>query len=279
LLAQANARARIVSAAAAFPERADTALRRVSAAAVSLGCAAVDAMLGGGLCAGELTEVFGASASGKTQMCHQLAAVAAARAGGGRVVYIDTTASFSAGRLAEIAAARGMSVEHVLSRVEHVLAFDAQAVLVELRWLRESAAANPITVVIVDSVAAAFASVLARGRAKGHAMLSDAGTLLRSIAAVSGCVAVTTNFAYDGSYADGGGVKPALGAAWASSPHCRILLSRVGGGGGVSSSTAGGGGRVRRTATLAKSARAPTGVSAQFCLDERGVNDYDDAAA
>ena len=82
---QATARARIISAAAAFPERADALLERATAVLLSTGCTTIDAMLGGGLRAGEFTEVFGTSASGKTQLCHQLAVIAAAR--GGSVVY------------------------------------------------------------------------------------------------------------------------------------------------------------------------------------------------
>lgn len=163
-----------------------------------------------------------------------------------------------------------MPVEEVLARIEHVPVFDAQDVLVELRRLRGSAASQPTSLVVLDSVATAFSSVIARGRAKGHAMLSDAGSLLRSIAAVSGCVGVTTNFAFEGSYADGGGVKPALGAVWASSPHCRILLARS-----SSSSTTGGG--WHRTATLTKTNRAVTGASALFCLTEHGIIDDDTA--
>lgn len=164
-----------------------------------------------------------------------------------------------------------MPVEEVLARIEHVPAFDAQAVLVELRRLRGSAASQLTSLVVLDSVATAFSSVIARGRAKGHAMLSDAGSLMRSIAAVSGCVGVTTNFAFEGSYVDGGGVKPALGAVWASSPHCRILLARS----SSSSSTTGGG--WHRTATLTKTNRAVTGASALFCLTEHGIIDDDTA--
>jgi hypothetical protein len=61
------------------------------------GCDGIDDLLGGGLRQGQVTEITGPSASGKTQLC--LSAAASAAALGHRVVYVDTTGGFSATRI------------------------------------------------------------------------------------------------------------------------------------------------------------------------------------
>lgn len=66
------------------------------------GCTALDALLGGGLRRGALTELCGGSATGKTQLAMLAAAAAAAR--GASVVYVDSANSFSARRMAQLLA-------------------------------------------------------------------------------------------------------------------------------------------------------------------------------
>lgn len=57
-------------------------------------------MLSGGIREGQLTELVGESSSGKTQLCLSIALRTALRNEG--VIYLDTTASFSASRLVEM---------------------------------------------------------------------------------------------------------------------------------------------------------------------------------
>jgi RAD51-like protein 3 len=61
----------------------------------------VDALLGGGLRQGQLTEITGQSSSGKTQVCLCSASHVAARQLG-VVMYLDTSNSFSPSRIARI---------------------------------------------------------------------------------------------------------------------------------------------------------------------------------
>ena len=64
------------------------------------GISTLDALLGGGLREGQVTELFGASPSGKTQVCHCVSACAAWL--GYPVVYLTSNASFSPNRLVKL---------------------------------------------------------------------------------------------------------------------------------------------------------------------------------
>lgn len=64
------------------------------------GCHPVDVMLRGGFREGQVTELIGPSASGKTQLCHASAAACAAQ--GLRVCYVDSSNQFSTSRLLDL---------------------------------------------------------------------------------------------------------------------------------------------------------------------------------
>lgn len=69
------------------------------------GFARLDALLGGGLGAGAITDVYGPAASGKTQLAKQAAAACLAR--GGSAVLVDTTGKFMPARLLAMLGAIG----------------------------------------------------------------------------------------------------------------------------------------------------------------------------
>lgn len=68
---------------------------------VSTGCEPLDSLLGGGIEKGVISNFYGESGSGKTNVCIQIAAEVAEN--GDKVAYIDTEASFSAERFMQIA--------------------------------------------------------------------------------------------------------------------------------------------------------------------------------
>ncbi|VDK38540.1 unnamed protein product [Taenia asiatica] len=138
---------------------------------ISTGFSQLDSLLNGGLMTGEITEVFGASAVGKTLICHSAAAAAVIsshllqpdtpppespmEARGPTVLYLDTKGEFDATRLRNII--RSMlkkmcrledmndldhSIKHCLSRVWHRLVPGVQGLtdgLVETRLWAASA--------------------------------------------------------------------------------------------------------------------------------------------
>ena len=75
-------------------------------ARLSTGATALDALLGGGIETGSITELFGEFRTGKTQICHTLCVtcqMGSDQGGGeGRALYIDTEGTFRPERIAEV---------------------------------------------------------------------------------------------------------------------------------------------------------------------------------
>lgn len=67
---------------------------------ISTGSKAIDAMLGGGIRQGMITDIFGESGSGKTQLCFTLSVNCVKE--GGQVMFIDTAGTFRPERIVEI---------------------------------------------------------------------------------------------------------------------------------------------------------------------------------
>jgi DNA repair protein RadA len=78
---------------------------------ISTGSKNLDNMLYGGIETGAVTEIYGESTSGKSQLCHTLCSIVPQKEihGGviGKSIYVDTENSFRPERLVEIAKARG----------------------------------------------------------------------------------------------------------------------------------------------------------------------------
>lgn len=191
-------------------------------------------------------------------------------------MYLDTTCSFSPQRLVEIATAHGMPVEATLECIECRTVTDVSALLHQLYQLRARASTFDLALVVVDSIGAVFTPVVSRASAKANAMLVETAALLHELAAVGQCVVVTTNYAYVDRTTHS--ERPALGVAWASAPHCRLLLSRRSGGGSGARvgtlSERGEIGQQLRRITLVKSAYSPTHSHVNVRLARAGfVND------
>src|SRR5208283_870866 len=81
----------------------------------------LDALLAGGIETQAVTEFYGEFGSGKTQICHTtcVSAQLPVDQGGlnGSALYIDTESTFRPERIAQIAKAREMDVENVLSNI------------------------------------------------------------------------------------------------------------------------------------------------------------------
>ncbi len=119
-------------------------------ARLTSGSPGMDFLLGGGYRGGAITEVYGASNTGKTQLALQASVMAAAR--GHSTVYIDTESSFRPERLSEIAQARGVDPSEVLPRVFCV---EARTFAEELRAVARLAGASRAAsakLVVVDTV-------------------------------------------------------------------------------------------------------------------------------
>src|SRR5215467_1567968 len=95
--------------------------KRKSMLRCSTGSRALDELLLGGIEPQAVTEFYGESGSGKSEICHTLCAMARQpiESGGldSGVIYIDTEGTFRPERLEQIASARGLDHSHVLKGV------------------------------------------------------------------------------------------------------------------------------------------------------------------
>src|SRR5918996_5137061 len=89
---------------------------------ISTGSKNLDDLLLGGIETHAITEFYGAPGSGKTQICHTLAVMAAQNEKNEKVIYIDTEGKFRPERLVTIACSRGlvMDTTNWLSNILHV---------------------------------------------------------------------------------------------------------------------------------------------------------------
>jgi len=97
---------------------------------LSTGSKDLDALLGGGIETGSLTEIFGEFRTGKTQLCHTLCVTSQLpldQGGGeGKAMYIDTEGTFRPQRLVAIAERFGLDVETVLDNVAFARAHNSE---------------------------------------------------------------------------------------------------------------------------------------------------------
>lgn len=85
---------------------------------LSTGSISVDTLLGGGIESKSITEIFGESKAGKTQLCHTMAVTAQIHdKSPGKVAYIDTEGTFRPDRIKKIASRFDVDGDTVLSNI------------------------------------------------------------------------------------------------------------------------------------------------------------------
>ncbi|XP_078730116.1 DNA repair protein RAD51 homolog 4 [Lampetra fluviatilis] len=249
---------------AAFPSSAADAYEELLSCTAILptGCSRLDSLLDSGLYTGELTELAGGPATGKTQVCLSVAVTVACDLGQAvMLVMAGGAAGCLASRLLAMVQGKtpdsGASQVAALQRVQVARVFDAFALLDLLQDLR-------------------FYAVLTTERHDGLALLMHIGRELKSIAKEHALAVLVTNWVWR---EDGRRPMPSLGRAWSFLPNVRVLLeregerqgggARAGGGGGRE----GGGGTLVCRATLLKSSRQATGQSVSISVGALGVLD------
>jgi len=136
-------------------ETAGDSARRVSSFSFhSTGSPAIDRLLGGGFRAGTLTELFGRSNSGKSQLAMQAALVASCN--GMKSLYIDTEGAFRPERVEEIAKARGWETDGVLERITYARLDSASEQMEAIRRMDSRPATSACRLVILDTLTRNF---------------------------------------------------------------------------------------------------------------------------
>jgi len=124
------------------------------------GSAQLDALLGGGVETGQITEIFGEFRCGKTQLCHMLCVTCQLPIDDGgaesKALYIDTEGTFRPERLVSVARRYGLNHEDVLENVTYARAYNAEH---QDKLLLEAAAVfcdSRYALLIVDSATGLF---------------------------------------------------------------------------------------------------------------------------
>jgi len=127
----------------------------------STGSDSIDKLLGGGYRAGTLTELFGKSNSGKTQLAMQAILVAARD--GMKSLYIDTEGAFRPERVEGIARARGWGVDGVLEKMVYTRCDSSSEQVETVRRMSSRPATSDCRLVIIDTLTRNFSLDLPGG--------------------------------------------------------------------------------------------------------------------
>jgi len=140
--------------------------RRAKVFKVTTGCKAFDAMLGGGIESGSITETYAQYGGGKTQLAHALCVNMLKQDETAIAVYIDTEGTFRPERIEQFAKGVGLDASDALRRIKVARAFNAdhQMLLAEkVEDLIKKQNCN-VKLVIVDSLTSHFrAEFIGRG--------------------------------------------------------------------------------------------------------------------
>lgn len=124
---------------------------------ISTGSVAVDGLLGGGLETKSITEIYGESKGGKTQLCHTMAVTAQIHAKSpGKVAYIDTEGTFRPDRIKKIAARFDVDGDTVLSNIVYARCPTYESQMSILEPLAAMMAEDQFRLVIMDSITGCF---------------------------------------------------------------------------------------------------------------------------
>lgn len=219
---------------------------------ITTGCSSVDALLGGGLDRGAVTQVYGPPASGKTNLA--IAAAVETAVTGNRVLYIDTE-DLSADRFEQLAQAHGNdSVDELASRVivSEALGFEDQEEAVR----DATELAGTVDLIVLDS-ATGFYRLERTEREKGDALRAVARqvTHLLSLARRYDLAVLITNQVFTDP--DTEQSQPLGGHTLMHWSGTVLRLERFRGG--------------NRRATLEKHRSKPTGESTRFQITDTGL--------
>ena len=217
------------------------------------GIETLDALLGGGLREGQVTELFGPSPSGKTQVCHCIAACAAWL--DYQVVYITSNGSFSSDRLVKLSrhvlghfnlrdsTETVESVPKILQNVSVTSVTDAASLAALFQGMVESFGflekhGKPVPkVVLVDSPSLLLYRDLATSQPRGKLVMTMLTSAMSKLAHRFSVAVVVTNHevrpfrakaegdaARAGEVGVGDGGKPGLGILWGPQASVRVRL-------------------------------------------------------
>lgn len=133
-------------------------IRRSELICITTGSSQLNALLGGGIETGSITEIFGEFRTGKSQICHTLAVTCQLPidmgGGEGKCLYIDTEGTFRPVRLLSVAERYGLNGEEVLDNIAYARAHNAdhQYQLLTQAAAMMSESRFPLKTIVIDVV-------------------------------------------------------------------------------------------------------------------------------
>eukprot|EP01026_Neomeris_dumetosa_P005561 TRINITY_DN11610_c1_g1_i1.p1 TRINITY_DN11610_c1_g1~~TRINITY_DN11610_c1_g1_i1.p1 ORF type:complete len:225 (-),score=24.64 TRINITY_DN11610_c1_g1_i1:211-885(-) len=221
---------------------------------MSTGCNSIDELLRGGWRNGQVTEVVGPSASGKTQMCLQAALMFARNEV--NVLFVDTHGSFSSDRIDQIAQQRYVrNRDAILQRIHVLQLMQIEQVFGALDNLFVSNEnQGNYQCLIIDSLPPLLSAILGDSMQRGQALMAILASLLRAISCEYGITILVCNY----TLGDSRSGKVMLGEDWNGQCHTRIRLDFVQNG-------------HQRIATLLTSTYLESGGKVAFQIGDAGV--------
>lgn len=219
-----------------FQSATEVHARRSELVHITTGSKQLDALLGGGIETGAITELFGEFRTGKSQLCHTLAVTCQLPVnmggGEGKCLYIDTEGTFRPVRALAVAERYGLNGEEVLDNIAYARAYNAdhqQALLTSASALMSE---SRFCLLIVDSCTALYRTDFS-GRGELSSRQTHLGKFLRTLQRLAdefGIAVVVTNQvmstpdAAPGAY--GNEKKPIGGNIMAHASTTRLQLKK-----------------------------------------------------
>ena len=145
-----------------FKTGIDILKKREEIGKISTGSASLDSLLGGGVETQQITEMYGAFGSGKSQIGFQLAInVQLPKDKGGlngKAAFIDTESTFRPERLTQIAESKGLDPKKALQNIFIAKSYNSDHQVVLAEKIKDLVKENNIKLLIVDSLMAHFRS-------------------------------------------------------------------------------------------------------------------------
>lgn len=206
---------------------------------ISTGSNKFDALLDGGIELGSLTEVYGSSGSGKTQLCHTLAVTCQLpiKQGGcgiesGRCIFIDTEGTFRPRKIKDIARRYGLNQNECLENILVASCHNSEHQEMLIRQAASIVVKNKYSLIVVDSISHTLRNeyIGLDQLAPRQQQLAKQLRLLKDLASINNCACLITNQMVDevSSLHQSSGSKssPVGGHVLAHASTSRIYLSR-----------------------------------------------------
>jgi len=140
-----------------FEKAKDFAKKREKINKIGTGCSDFDEVLDGGFESSTITEVYGRTAGGKTQMSHLMVVRALMEDSENKAIYLDSESTFRPSRIKDFCEANKLDYDNAMERIMVARSFntDHQMLLVDTieKMLQED---NTYRILVVDSLTSHF---------------------------------------------------------------------------------------------------------------------------